>query len=392
MKTLFVSIDDVGWDLLAAAPTPVLDRFRAASRTFLQAWGGPTCSNCRAKWLTGMQTFRPQNLVFGLKHIEEGDELAPDWPYMLPRAAAPDGSAMIGKWHVADAGRTDHVARCGFGVFEGTMRSLNPKDGEALGVTIDYGTWLATFTDGSQELRTGYATTWVRDRALREVGRGRELVVASFHAPHEPLHVPPSELHTQGNPTTDVGRAIAMLEALDTLLEDLLSAALEGGYAVLVASDNGTAQKLGGGKGSLTEKGLRSPLFLHVPGSAPEEVRTPVDAADVHATLWDLVHGLPPMGTDGVSLLGRTKGKPHVFADLPNKGERRIALPERWDRAVRDARWKLVANDWQPSGEAAGYELYDLAADPDEAVDLAGDPDHADVLSELRAVLRASLR
>jgi hypothetical protein len=55
--------------------------------------------------------------------------------------------------------------------------------------------------------------------------------------------------------------------------------------------------------------------------------------------------------------------------------------------AVREGRWKLLVN-----ADGTGAELYDLAADPDEARDAAGDnPDVARRLKEMAVAWRKSL-
>jgi hypothetical protein len=136
-----------------------------------------------------------------------------------------------------------------------------------------------------------------------------------------------------------------------------------------------------GAKGTVYQGGLRVPCFLRWPGRLPAGLDQPVPAAhiDVFPTLLalaeidytpDAEHPL-----DGVNLYPYLRGMRIAYPDRAlffqwHRGD----VPEAFNNAaVRYNNYKLVH----------GVELYDLAADPEEARNIA--VDHPEIVSDLRA-------
>lgn len=121
---------------------------------------------------------------------------------------------------------------------------------------------------------------------------------------------------------------------------------------------------------ALYEENLRVPLIIRVPGVTDAGITLDAIAShvDLAPTILDLC-GLPPCdGHEGSSLLAVRDRPALFFAD--------------WGASlvgVRDGRWKAIFD------RDTGRELlFDLAADPQEAIDRSGD--RADVVTRLRAL------
>jgi arylsulfatase A-like enzyme len=133
----------------------------------------------------------------------------------------------------------------------------------------------------------------------------------------------------------------------------------------------------------LFEGGIRTPMYVRVPGLEPREVSVPVQVFDLHPTLLELAGIEPPdpLTLDARSLrslLDPSSGKGSVsrgplFWHFPAYLEGRdpeSQEPERRFRttpagAIRDGRWKLI--EWFEDGQVS---LYDLQADPGETLDV----------------------
>jgi uncharacterized sulfatase len=179
---------------------------------------------------------------------------------------------------------------------------------------------------------------------------------------------------------------LAMISAMDDGVGRIVSAlrelALEDETIIFFASDNGAQLRkdawngslntpLVGGKGLLTDGGIRVPFIVSWTGALPAETvyEHPVSALDIAATALAAA-GLPTASElDGVDLapflLGEKAGAPHA------------ALYWRWrsQAAIRKGRWKLVKLGNEQSflfdlESAEGERRNVLALHPELAVSL----------------------
>lgn len=358
MKVLVVIVDDLGRDLMAQAPLVRLPELAKLGKAFTNPWMGPLCSNFRACFNSGRESHDLWNLVGG--NFPAGD---PNFylPYEnggLLGQQAPGATAYIGKWHLSHANNYAHPNFCGWDYFSGSMTNLG-----------DFYSWVKV-TNGSASQESVYAPFHTHDEALAQIKAGIDLVVASFHLPHNPYHEPPAGYHTQRPPWDNYKYAIAMTECLDVLAGNLIEQAFVNGYGIFFLSDNGTAPALGGKKGTLYEQGINCPLFVLGRGILPGTVSDLVQATDFHATILDLMDG-------GVSPEASNTFAPALF-DAPyvrrnwNHCSKWFAtgqVPEyaTWDRAARSKNWKLMSV--QQSG-ATVEKLFDLQNDRAEQNDL----------------------
>jgi hypothetical protein len=187
----------------------------------------------------------------------------------------------------------------------------------------------------------------------------------------------------------NLGRLLARLDELGLR---------ENTYVVLL-SDNGPQQKrytagLRGRKGMNYEGGVRALSFWNGPGFAPKQVEHIAAHIDLAPTLLDLAGVIAPSATpfDGVSLRPLLEGTAEGWRERTLFPQVHRGLEPRpyQNAAVETDRWKLVLgpgtfNDeaWTYEGSAPPYELYDLAADPNEEHDRAGD--EPAVVADLKA-------
>lgn len=131
----------------------------------------------------------------------------------------------------------------------------------------------------------------------------------------------------------------------------------------------------------LWENLVRVPLFFVVPGVAPKKIDVSRSALDLAPTILELL-GVPPAeGLEGTSLVPELR----AGCDAAPCAERDIAidLPATSDnekrRALIHGKRKAI------SFGATGYvQLFDLAADPDEAHPIVAGPDYQEAVTRMR--------
>jgi len=410
-RILLIIADDLGVDTTAVyadidgdgtpddgrtyAPMPNVTQVCQAGVRFTNAYAAPTCSPTRASVLTGRYGFRT-----GVGWALEATAGIEPTEVTLPQVLDGLATANIGKWHLgttAELGRTSAPNTMGWDHYAGTLGGGLPS----------YDAWSRT-ENGVSEAETRYATSANVDDAVAWLG-GLEpdqpwLLWLAFNAPHNPLHLPPSSLHSDtglSGTEADIGARPAdyyraMVEAMDTEIGRLLSWLRDNGQEdvhVIFMGDNGTtpmaveAPQLGSrSKGTLYENGIHVPLCIAGPSvDAPGRTSGVLThVVDLFSTIVDLAGGAVPADVtlDSVSLApvlsGVSDEREHVYAEA-------FGSPNSDGRVARGARFKLLAF-------ADGREeLYDLQEDPLETTDLlaAGSPsgDAAEAYARLAAYL-----
>jgi arylsulfatase A-like enzyme len=221
--------------------------------------------------------------------------------------------------------------------------------------------------------------------------------------PHAPYQPPPEHaaLFAPRDPSaSDLERSVAAYDGeihfadaeLGGLLDKLSRSGRLDETLVVVAGDHGEGLMQHGHMGhglTLYEEQVRVPLIFRWPKGLPagRSVEAPVQLLDLAPTILDLAGGAGERQFEGRSLKGALTG-----AEVPDP-ERRVFLQRRnyesrvvqgvpvsgAEHAVRIGRWKYIE-----AAEQGTYELYDLAADPQERHDRFRDrPDTARVLASI---------
>ena len=381
---LVVVLDDVGVDKIAsysgsdapnAPSTPTLAGLARDGVSFRNAWSNPTCSPTRAAALTGQ---RAERTGIG-EGLPPGPGLDPDVRTIADLLGeAGYATAAIGKWHIG--AKRNHALQVGFDHHSGTRANVGPGG---------YFHW-QKFVDGVDAGRQrGYATSATADDAVAWINRqaGPWFAWVAFHAPHRPLHAPPAALHTRGSLDSATSPAAAlyaaMLEAADRELARVIEAAAPNA-TVIVFGDNGTYADAieppfdpEHAKKSAYQGGVHVPLFVAGKAVAADNRGSSSSAlihvSDLFATLAELA-GSTETAEDSISFVpqlrdAHTPGRATVYTSgfQPNGGP---PIPERYVRAARNERFKLIRTGGIGSGENR-HELYDLIEDPHERHDLA---------------------
>ncbi len=321
-EVLVILVDDLGWETLAQAPTPHIDALAASGMTFRNLWVTPKCGPTRATMLTGRFHFRIGNGEIAKRHKNRSMGLE---ELTLPEVIGTHRTAAYGKWHLGTS--PTHPNETGFGHYAGSLGNLNGKS---------YTAW-PKVVDGVESQETRYATSDVTDEAL---AHDSSFKWVAYHAVHTPFHDPPAHLHpdtvldgTQGT------QVIAMTEAVDHEIGRLLAEHPQAW--VFFLCDNGTTSLIGGGKGSMLESGINTPMIVRGPGVAEgSESQALINGADLFATIAEL-YGKPTQSEDSISFLPVLRGQPgartwnYSCLFYEQKTGRRM-------HAIRDAEYKLI--------------------------------------------------
>ena len=377
---LIVMSDDLGIESSACyeeqlaadrAPQPTIEGLCRSGLTFTSAWSGPLCSPSRAAIMTGRYSWRNEIGDAVGEHFEplSADEIT------IPQILETTSTAYIGKWHLANWTKYDHPNLLGWDHFEGMME----------GELQDFFSY-EEVTNGERSKVSTYATTEVVDDALEWLTKQEDtpwMMWLSFNAPHTPLHVPPSALHSDTTLTGDdifenpIPYFQAMIEAMDTELGRLLEAVDLDNTIVIYLGDNGTESPMNQriypssrSKGTLYQGGVHIPMIISGPGVASGTVDSIVHVVDLYATIAELSGAaLPDVELDSVSLM------PYL-ADPSATPQREIMLTEvfgprvsasRAGRAARTADYKLIRLF------TGVEEFYHLTEDPMEFEDLSNE-------------------
>lgn len=382
---VFILADDLGYGDLGCygSPdirTPHLDRLAAQGVRFTDAYSnGSVCSPTRAAFITGRYQQR-----IGLEwavYYDVPEEGLPPQETSLATMLRQAGyfTAMSGKWHLGygDWNPTRHGFDRFFGMLGGNIHYF-----EHYGRKGTPDLWL----DEQPIKRKGYITDLIAEQALRfvaEAGDRPFFLYVPFNAPHFPFQGPDDADRTvtpkQGWQTGDRETYAAMVESLDTnvgrIVEAIDAQGLDKKTLIVFTSDNGgdvhsRNAPLSGGKGKLSEGGIRVPCIARWTGKLPsgKPISEPAITLDFSATFLKLAGATAPANRppDGIDLMPILEGT----ADPKERSLfwRRALDPWRKNvkpqRAVRQGTWKYV--DY-PDGR---QELFNLASDLSEAHNL----------------------
>jgi arylsulfatase A-like enzyme len=376
-----IGVGDFGFSGGKDFPTPNIDRLAREGVTFSNGYAMPSCSPTRAALLTGRY---PQR--FGIEDNRpldgpnDGMDVSQVTLPMQLRAAG-YATSLIGKWHLGKGRQFEFAPRNRgfdefFGYFGAAGRYVNP----------------VLSRNGVEKTCEGYNTDLLTDEACRYLREHRTkpfFMHLAYMAAHLPQVARPQDLarvpHLSGVRQRGAAIIVNLDDNIGRLLEALKQTGLDERTLVFFLSDNGAEPAvLGttngphrGQKFDVLEGGIRVPFALRWPGVMPagKTYAPMVHVFDIFTTALAAAGVEPACAVDGVDLvpyvLGKKEGEPHrqlcwLFNDhkewrIPGR-DTNLARPL---RALREGTFKLLME-----GDAAP-ELYDVSADPGEAVNLA---------------------
>jgi arylsulfatase A-like enzyme len=381
-NVLLIIADDYGTDANslynntpgATAPTPNINALADAGVRFANAYSCPVCSPTRACMITGRYGFRTG--VGEVVAAPAGNSLTVS-ELTLPDVITQNSqlgiqSACFGKWHLSTGSGTANAPN--------TIGGWPHYAGSTGGVLTSYTSW-AKVTNGVSTTSTTYATTDVVNDAVawisaRTAANQTWIAWVAFNAPHSPFHVPPTNLHSYGaNPSSNLLKYRAAVEAMDTEIGRLLLAVNSATTDVIFIGDNGTPGSviqtpydMTHAKDTLYEGGIRVPLIVRGPSVVSGGRTDPslVHAVDLFSTMLELA-GVPlpsSVTLDSKSLkpiLTKQSDSPRsrLYSDQFDQSNATVG-----GRMLRDDRYKII----RPN--SGSDEFYDLTNDPAEATNL----------------------
>ncbi|TNE47263.1 MAG: sulfatase [Bacteroidetes bacterium] len=365
---LLIIADDMGKDATSGFSegsikpnTPNLDKIKDEGLVFSNLWVNPTCSPTRASIITGKYGYRT-GVKWANDKLDQSEKTLQQ--YINEATGNAYSTAIIGKWHLSGENATINPESFGIDYYAGLIG----------GGVQDYYKWQLT-ESGAGRLQTEYTSKVFSDLSIDWVNSQTKpwFLWLAFNAPHTPFHVPPTEMHSQGDlpEYTDdldpVPYYLAAIEAMDYQIGRLLAAIPEdelSNTVILFIGDNGTPNKVAQApyssktvKGSLYQGGINVPMFVSGKGVN----RTGVDdnlicSTDIFSTIANLAGAQISEVHDSKSFkpLLSSVGKHRDF----QYSEMNDGTDDLW--AISNGAYKLIIN---ANGQK---ELYDLSDDPYE--------------------------
>ena len=372
---LLVIADDMGLDATPNFPEgiikpdmPNLQALMNSGVTFKNVWSYPVCSPTRASILTGKYGSKTGVLEVGntINTTETSIQ-----QFLDDTTSSAYASAIIGKWHLSNSA-TDPITM-GVDYFAGLL----------LGGVQSYTNWNLT-ENGSTSNSTEYTTTKFTDLAIDWVDNQSKpwFMWLAFNAPHTPLHLAPTNLHSQGNLPTDVASIeanpipyyMSAIEAMDTELGrfiNSLSVEEKANTVIIFVGDNGTPNEVAQfpysrrkAKNSLYQGGVNVPMV--VSGAGVSRVNAQEGALIHTSDLFSTIASIAGVSTSTrenstsfYSLLTNSNAttREYVYTEISNNG---IGY------AIRNATYKLIKYD------NGVEEFYNLSTDAYENSNLIG--------------------
>ena len=371
---LLIIADDMGLDATpgysvgTSKPTmPNLQDLMNSAVRFNNVWSNPVCTPTRATILTGKYGFRTNV-------INVGDVLSTSETSLhkvLNTNASEYSHAVIGKWHLSSD--PTHPTAMGVDYFAGLLG----------GGVQSYTNWDLN-ENGVTTTSTAYTTTKFTDLAIDWVSAQSQpwFLWLAYNAPHTPFHLPPTNLHNQGDlPADDASIEAnplpyyqAMIEAMDSEMGRLLSTMTQedrDNTLIIFVGDNGTPSEVvqeynsNRAKGSIYQGGVNVPMVIS--GKNVTRVNETEDAlistTDLFATIAEVAGTASYDSGDSRSFLdllssGNSKGRDFVYTEKYN------AQTQGPDYTIRNATHKYIY--FNTGAEA----LYNLIENPLESPNL----------------------
>lgn len=365
---LFIIADDLGKDAINGFSegiikpnTPNIDAIRNNGISFNNFWSYPTCTPTRASIITGKYGYRT-----GLKSV--GDELSISettlQEYISTQTSNKYASAIVGKWHLSGNNTAINPEIFGIDYYAGLIR----------GAVDDYYQWQLS-EDGATSQNTEYITEVFTDLSIDWINQQSKpwFMWLAYNAPHTPFHVPPSNMHSQGNLPAYTNRLdpipyyMAAIEAMDFQMGRLLENISEderNNTIIIFIGDNGTPNQVAQSpysnstvKNTLHQGGINVPMFI----SGNSIFRSGTDNNLITST--DLFATIAEIAGSSINEIHNSKSFKSLFTESTNIREYQYSelvngADDEW--TISNGTYKLIANS------VGMQEMYNLLNDPYE--------------------------
>ncbi len=366
---LLIIADDMGKDATDGfsegnikPTTPTINCIKDTGVSFENCWVYPTCTPTRSSIITGKYGYRT-----GVKWA--GDVMSTSetilQKYIAEETNNEYATAIIGKWHLSGDGMIDNPENFGLDYYAGITG----------GGVQNYFSWPFT-EDEVKTNETEYSSKKFIDLSIDwiEAQNKSWFLWLAFNAPHTPFHVPPSEMHSQGELEEYVDGMdpmpyyMAAIEAMDYQIARLLDSLSEkdrDNTVIIFIGDNGTPNQVAQlpytsmkAKGSLYQGGINTPLYI-----TGKNVSRSGEVDNNLITSTDLFTTIAEIAGVSVSELHDSRSfKPLLTSTGEHRdfqySERKSPNQEDW--AISNGEYKLIINI---DGDE---EMYKLSADPYE--------------------------
>lgn len=419
---VMVFIDDMGWGDFSCfgnkeAKTPNVDRLAAEGIRFSQFYvNSPICSPSRCALTTGQypQRWRVSSYLNNKSDNERRgvtnwlDPKAPTLARMFQQNGYATGH--FGKWHLGGQRDVDNAPLITAYGFDETLTNFEGMGPKLLPLTMKPGDAKPSKIWADAE-RLGSPVTWMqRSRITTGFIDAALPFIQKATAAKKPFYINlwPDDVHGPWWPPVDKwaegkrGLYFAVLEEMDRQFGKLFDhiradPELSDNTLILICSDNGPEPGAGsagpfrGGKTTLYEGGVRSPLIVWGPGLVAKNKIGSHNETSVFAA-FDFAPSLLSIAKidskeiffDGENiapmLLGQADGSrknPIFWRRPPDRKTVSEKLPERLpDLAMRKGQWKLLCDY-----DGAKPQLYDLSTDRGERTNIASQ--RSDIVSSM---------
>ena len=389
-NTILIIADDLSPDYFGFYPNhgdtvdvPNLRKLKENGILFTKLSSNPVCSSTRAGILTGRYSFRTGvgGIVGGVGGSNQIDTAEISIPKLLKKYNPDIAKANIGKWHLKQPMPTINLT-------SPLALGYDWSEGPFIGQLPSFTNW-QKYTNGVLSNVTTYATTENVNNTitwLKAQNKAKPFFIwLAFNAPHDPLHLPPADLHKFTNLTgtaTDIRDKPkeyfkAMIQAMDRemgrLFDSLKVMNKLDSTDIIFIGDNGNSTRTAQiadqnkAKGTVYEYGVNVPMIISGPtvvnkGRISDAL---VNTADLFATIvenfgytnWQSqIPSNKPV--DSKSLLPIIKNqsdsiRPWAFSEIF-----KLTTDSADGKSIRDLQYKLIRFDYGVE------EFYDLMADP----------------------------
>ena len=364
---LLIIADDLGKDAIngyqegSIKPnTPNIDAIRNNGLLFTNFWVNPTCTPTRSSIITGKYGYRTG--VKGVGDVLNSSETVLQ-KYINNYTGNKYATAVVGKWHLSGNSTGFNPETFGIDYYAGLIR----------GVVDDYYQWQLT-EDGATSQQTTYITEKFTDLAINWVNTQSKpwFLWLAYNAPHTPFHIPPSNMHSQGNlPAYTNGMDatpyfMASIEAMDYQIGRFLAnipVDEKENTIIIFMGDNGTTNLVAQSpylntkvKNTLYQGGINTPLFVSGRGVS----RSGTD--DQLLTGTDLFATIAQIAGVNVNEYHDSKSFKSLFSQ--SSSIRNYQYSELKDGT--DELWTISNGTYKLLIKNTGNEMYNLVNDPYE--------------------------